>query len=148
MAKDSVLFICTHNSARSQMAEAYLKRIAGEDFIVESAGLEPGKLNPAVVAVLKEDGINISDKKPQSVFDLFKSGKTYHYVITVCDKEAEEKCPTFPGMHKKELWPFPDPSSFTGTQEEILEQTREVRDAVKKRIEEYIRKKNRRIPRL
>lgn len=78
-----VLFLCVHNSARSQIAEAYLKKFGGDDFEAESAGLEPGKLNPFVIDVLKEDGIDISNNTTDDVFDFFKQGKIFSYVITV-----------------------------------------------------------------
>jgi arsenate reductase len=133
-----VLFVCVHNSARSQMAEEYLRKFAGDRFQVESAGLEPGTLNPVVVQVLKEDGIDISGKKTRDVFDLFKQGKTYRFVITVCSREAEEKCPIFPGAVVRYNWPFDDPSKFTGTPEEILAKTRKVRDEIKAKIQDFV----------
>ena len=132
-----VLFLCVHNSARSQMAEAYLKRFGGAGFEVESAGLEPGKLNPYVVRSLLEEGIDISSRATQSVFDLYKAGRTYHYVITVCSKEAAERCPIFPGRAQKLHWPFPDPSTFTGTDDEIMARVREVRDAIREKVREF-----------
>jgi len=134
----SVLFICVHNSARSQMAEAYLKKFGGDAFDVESAGLEPGKLNPYVVRALEEDGIDISSKKTQDVFELFKAGRMYRYVVTVCSKEAAERCPIFPGRAEKLYWPFPDPSTFTGSDEEILSKVRVVRDAIKDRVQLFV----------
>lgn len=138
MDKKRVLFVCVHNSARSQMAEAYLNHLAGDKFIAESAGIEPGVLNPYVVEVMKEDGIDISNNKTKSVFDYYKQGKLYSYVITVCDKEAAEKCPIFPGNAKKLHWSFPDPSKFAGEKQEILKQIREVRDEIKEKIKEFI----------
>ena len=133
MEKEKVLFVCVHNSARSQMAEAFLKECAPERFEVESAGLEPGVLNPVVVAVMREVGIDISGNKTQSVFELFKEGRKYHYVITVCDESQGEKCPIFPGM-KKLHWGFRDPSAFQGTEEEKRARTRTVRDEIKAKI--------------
>lgn len=129
-----VLFLCVHNSARSQMAEAYLKKFAGERFQVESAGLEPGKLNPYVVRALKEEGIDISSHKTQDVFELYKAGNQFRYVITVCSKEAAERCPIFPGITERLYWPFSDPSTFTGSDEEIMAKVREVRDAIRERV--------------
>ena len=96
--KEKVLFICVHNTARSQMAEEYLRKLASDRFEVESAGLEPGTINPLVVEVLKEEGIDITGKKTNSVFEFYKEGRRYHYVITVCSKEASERCPIFPGI--------------------------------------------------
>lgn len=138
MIQRSVLFVCIHNSARSQMAEAYLNKLGGENFKAESAGWEPGILNPNVVEVLQEVGIDISDKKTQSVFDLFKQGKRYNAVVTVCDGASAERCPVFPGIVKRIAWSFPDPSSFTGTKEEILKETRKVRDLIETQIVNFI----------
>jgi arsenate reductase (thioredoxin) len=134
----SVLFVCVHNSARSQMAEEYLRKLGGDRFQVESAGLEPGTLNPYAVEVLKEDGIDIEGKVTRDVFDLFKSGKTFRFVITVCSREAEEKCPIFPGAVVRYNWPFDDPSKFEGSREEILEFTRSVRDQIKQKVREFV----------
>lgn len=134
----SVLFVCVHNSARSQMAEEYLRKFGGDRFETESAGLEPGKLNPYVVEVLKEDGIDITGKDTKDVFDLFKAGNTYRFVVTVCSREAEEKCPIFPGAVVRYNWPFDDPSKFEGSREEILARTRVVRDAIKAKVKEFI----------
>lgn len=129
-----ILFLCIHNSARSQMAEAYLKKIGGEKFQAESAGLEAGKLNPLAVEVMKEDGIDISSNTTKDVFDFFKEGRLYQYVVTVCDEANAARCPIFPGMHKKINWSFADPSQFVGTYEEKLQQTREVRDKIKEAV--------------
>jgi arsenate reductase len=134
----SVLFVCVHNSARSQMAEEYLRRAGGERFHVESAGLEPGQLNPRVVAVLAEDGIDIAGKETRDVHDVYLAGTEFDYVITVCSREAEERCPVFPGPAVRLNWPFPDPSAFRGTEEEILEQTRQVRDEIKRQVDEFV----------
>ena len=131
MIQRKILFVCIHNSARSQMAEAFLNRYGGEAFIAESAGIEPGILNPNVVKVMQEIGVDISKNGTQGVFDLFKQGKLYQAVITVCDAASAESCPIFPGMVKRLGWSFADPSSFKGTPEEILEATRKVRDEIK-----------------
>jgi len=140
MDKKRVLFVCVHNSARSQMAEALLNHLAGDRFEAESAGLEPGVLNPLAVSVMKEIGIDISQNKTKSVFDLFKRGELFSYVITVCDAASAEACPIFPGLLSKTIhWSFEDPSSFTGTLEEKLEKTRRVRDAIKEKIEEWLK---------
>jgi len=134
----SILCLCVHNSARSQMAEAYIRQLGGDLFDVESAGLEPGKLNPYVVRALKEEGIDISGKKTQDVFDLFKAGRTYRYVITVCSKEAADRCPLFPGRVERLHWPFADPSTFRGTDDEVMVQVREVRDAIREKVTEFL----------
>ena len=137
--KIKVLFVCIHNSARSQMAEAFLKNIGGEAFQVESAGIEPGKLNPLVVEVMKENNIDISENKTKSVFELFQQGRIFNYVITVCDKATGEKCPVFPGTLNRLNWSFDDPNSFIGTNDEKILKTRIVRDQIKARIELFIK---------
>lgn len=138
MIKEKVLFVCIHNSARSQMAEEYLKLYGGEKFEVESAGLEPGTLNPIVVDVLKEDGIDISGKKTNDAFKFFREGRAYNYVVTVCDETSGERCPLFPGKSERLHWSFTDPSSFTGTYEEKLEKTRAVSQEIKSKIKEFL----------
>jgi arsenate reductase (thioredoxin) len=137
--KYKVLFVCIHNSARSQMAEAFLKKYGGEDFEAESAGLEPGILNPNVVEVMKETGIDISNNGTQSVFDLFIEGRLYNAVITVCDEASSESCPIFPGPLKRIAWSFADPSSFTGSREEILEKTAQVRDEIEQKVIAFVK---------
>jgi len=139
MDKIKVLFVCIHNSARSQMAQSYLEKFGKGHVSVESAGLEPGKLNPIVVEVMKEDNIDISKNETKSVFEFFRAGKSYDYVIAVCDKSAQDKCPVFPGKSVKLHWPFPDPSVFSGSYEEKLKQTREVRDMIKTQIQQWIK---------
>jgi len=139
MTKKKVLFVCVHNSARSQMAEAFLKQMAPDKFEVESAGLEPGKLNPIIVEAMKEVGIDISENKTKSVFDFYKKGKQYDYVITVCDESQSGACPVFPGKGERLHWGFDDPSQFKGTHEEKLQQTRAVRDAIRHKIEGWLK---------
>jgi arsenate reductase len=134
----NVLCLCVHNSARSQMAEAYFRRFASDLVTVESAGLEPGVLNPLVVRALAEDGIDIAGKRTQDVFSLYKAGRTYRYVVTVCSREAAERCPIFPGRSEQLHWPFPDPSTFAGSDEEKLAKVREVRDAIRARVKEFV----------
>jgi arsenate reductase len=134
-----VLFVCIHNSGRSQMAEALLRSVGGEGFEAESAGLEPGKLNALVVAAMGEIGIDISGAKTKSVFDLLKLGRRYDYVITVCDEASAERCPVFPGEAVKRLhWGFKDPASFKGSDEEKLAWIREVRDQITAKIEAFV----------
>ena len=141
MDKKKVLFVCVNNSARSQIAEAFLKQLAGDRFEVESAGLEPGKLNPLAVEVMKEVGIDISQNRTKSVFDLYRQNRLYDYVIAVCDESQAQRCPTFPGttITKSIDWSFADPASFQGTREEKLEKTREVRDKIKRQIEQWLK---------
>jgi arsenate reductase len=119
------------------MVEAYLKKVGGDRFEVESAGLEPGKLNPYVVRALLEEGIDISGNKTQGVFDLVKQGRFYNLIIAVCSKEAADRCPIFPGRATRLVWSYPDPSTFTGSDEEIMAQVREVRDAIRERIHQF-----------
>ena len=116
------------------MAETFLNVLGGHLFVAESAGFEPQPLNPLVVEVMKEDGLDISKNQSKSVFDFFKQGKLFDYVITVCDKDVEEKCPVFPGITKRLSWNFPDPASFAGSDKERLSETRELREAIKDRI--------------
>jgi len=120
------------------MAEAYFRAFGGDIFEVESAGLEPGKLNPFVVRALQEEGIDISGKETQDVFELFKAGRTYRYVITVCSPEAADRCPIFPGRSEKLHWPFPDPSALTGTDEEVMTGVRSVRDAIRGKVRDFV----------
>jgi len=129
-----VLFICVHNSARSQMAEAYLQQMAGDGLTVESAGLDPTVINPLVVAVMAEEGLDLSEKKTRKVFDLFRDGKLYDAVITVCEESLEGQCPVFPGVTRRLHLPFPDPAAVTGTEEERLAAVRAIRDAIKARM--------------
>jgi arsenate reductase (thioredoxin) len=134
----NVLFVCIHNSARSQMAEELLRRFGGNDIHVESAGIEPGQLNPFVVQVLKEMSIDIEGKKTQSVTDVLKKNKTYDYVITVCDETSAERCPVFPGRTKRLHWGFEDPSAFKGTDEEKLNRTRAIKDQIQEKILQWL----------
>lgn len=124
------------------MAEAFLNQLGNGKFTAESAGIEKGKLNPYVVCAMHEVGIDISQNETKEVFDLFKQGTLYQAVITVCEKEAAERCPIFPGMVKRIAWSFPDPSKFTGTDEEILAKVRVVRDEIKEKVIQFIEEAN------
>jgi arsenate reductase len=137
MQKYKVLFVCVHNSARSQMAEAWLNHLYGDLFEAHSAGYEPRSLNPLAIEAMKEVGIDISQQKPKSVFDLVKAGTIFSYVITVCDESNGEMCPIFPGVTTRLHWSFPDPSTLTGTNEEKLEKVRNIRDEIKRSIEKW-----------
>jgi len=133
-----VLFICGHNSGRSQMAEALLAKMGGSEFTVKSAGLHPSDaVNPLMVTVMQELGIDMSGHTPKSAFDLFKAGELFTHVVTVCDKETDENCPIYPGIQKRENWPFPDPEKLTGTHEEKLIKLRKIRDDIKQRLIDY-----------
>jgi arsenate reductase len=136
--KRKVLFICVQNSARSQMAEELLKKMAGELFEVESAGLEPSVLNPFTIEVMKEEGIDLSNKGTYDAFEFFKEGKQYDYVIIVCGGDAEEKCPTYPGARERLVWPFRDPAHAEGSDAEKLKIFRETRDSIKRKLECFV----------
>jgi arsenate reductase len=118
------------------MAEALLNAHCDE-FEAESAGLDPGELNPLAVAAMAEVGIDISGRSTRKVFDVVRSGRLYTYVITVCDRDAAERCPIFPGVTKRIDWSFPDPAALEGTWEERLDGTRAIRDSIRTRIEEW-----------
>jgi len=135
--KKKVLFICVHNSARSQMAEALLNDLCGDQFEAYSAGLEPGKLNPLVVEAMREIGIDISRNQTKAVSDMLKSGQTFAYVVTVCDETSAERCPIFPGVTTRLHWGFPDPSALQGAHDEKLARTREIRDTIKTKVEQW-----------
>jgi arsenate reductase len=137
MPKRRILFICVHNSARSQMAAALMNEMCGEFFEAASAGLEPGKLNSLAVEALQELGIDISGNKTQRVFDVWKSGQMFQFVVTVCGDAESEGCPIFPGMTTRLHWPFEDPAKFTGTGEERLRKTRTVRDQIRLKIDSF-----------
>ena len=127
----TVLFICTHNSARSQMAEAFLNALCGEKYEAKSAGITPTGLNPYVVKAMSEIGIDLSKHRSKSLMEF--QGKTFNYVVTVCDS-ARENCPFFPGEIEIDK-SFPDPSAFTGTDEEIMRNVRVVRDEIRNWVE-------------
>ncbi len=113
------------------MAEAYLRQFHGDQLEIESAGMEPDDaVNSLVVEVMQEEGVDLADKKPQSVFELFKRGELYDHVVTVCH-DGEAKCPIFPGITKRWDWPFPDPAAVTGSAQEKLDGVREIRDMIK-----------------
>jgi arsenate reductase len=135
--KEKVLFICVHNSARSQMAAALMNESCGQFFEAESAGLEPGTLNPMAVEALQEVGIDISQNRTQSVFEVWKSGKMFKYVITVCSEAEAEGCPIFAGVTTRLHWPFPDPARFEGTPGEKLRRTRDVREMIQVEINRF-----------
>ena len=119
------------------MAAAPLSKRCGDFFEAHSAGLEPGTLNPLAVQVLREIDIDISKNKTQAVFDVFKSGELFAYVITVCDESEAKGCPIFPGVTTRLHWSFPDPSKFDGTTEEKMRETRRVRDKIDDQIRRF-----------
>jgi len=141
MDKKKVLFVCIHNSARSQMAEAWMNHLCGDRFEAQSAGLEPGALNPLAVAVMKEVGIDISHKATRSVLDVLKAGTLFSWVITVCDESAAEACPIFPGPTRHIHMGFTDPSKLEGSEQEKLAQVRVIRDSIRTAVEKFCRQK-------
>ncbi|MGA0351956.1 MAG: arsenate reductase ArsC [Acholeplasmataceae bacterium] len=133
-----VLFVCVHNSARSQMGETYLNDFGKDLFVAESAGIEAGTLNPNVVEVMKEEGYDISKNQTDSVFEFFKQNRQYSFVIKVCDEIHGQKCPIFPHALNDLYWNIEDPSAFEGSKEEVLEKTRQVRDQIKAKVHAFI----------
>lgn len=138
MPKKKVLFVCIHNSARSQMAEAFVNQLGGETYEAGSAGLEPGVLNPVVVEALLEKGIDIAGKATRGVAEVIASGERFDAVVTVCDEASAERCPVFPGGGLRLHWGFPDPSQLQGSYEEKLEGTRAIRDHIEARVREFV----------
>ena len=136
-----VLFLCTGNSARSQMAEAFLRKYAGEYFEVHSAGLEPKGVNPFTVQVMEEKGIDISGQTSKGI-NTYLGKVLFQYLITVCD-EADKNCPTvWPGVNTRMHWSFEDPAAFQGTDDEKLEKFRQIRDLIEARIKSWLLEQN------
>jgi arsenate reductase (thioredoxin) len=138
MNKQKVLFVCVHNSARSQMAEALLNFLYGNRFEAKSAGMEPGDLNPLVVKAMEEVGIDISKNRTKSVFDILRSGELFSWVITVCDESSAERCPVFPGFARQLHWSFPDPSSLNGSLEEKMNAIRKIRNDISAAVRQWV----------
>ena len=136
VARPRVLFICTSNTARSQMAEGFLRALAGERFDTFSAGLEPGELHPLTVQVMKERGIDVSGQRAKGL-DEYLGKLSFAYVITVCDRAAQN-CPFFPGAGERLHWSFEDPAEIAGSAEQTLAKFREVRDLIEARIREWL----------
>ena len=133
-----ILFVCIHNSARSQMAEAFVNKSSNGKYFAESAGIESGNLNLIVVDVMKEEGIDISTNKTKTVEEMLAQKKQFDFVITVCDDASAERCPVFSGNGKKLHWSFPDPSLFSGNENDKIEFTRKVRDSIKQKVLEFL----------
>lgn len=133
-----VLFICIHNSARSQMAEKFLNELGGGKFVAESAGLEAGTLNPIAVKAMAELGYDIANHKTKSVFDFFQQGKRYEIVVKVCDALNGQRCPIFPSTKVSLNWDLLDPSQLAGTETEKLAAIRPIRDLIKIKVEQLI----------
>lgn len=131
MRKKRVLFVCVHNAARSQMAEAWLNRLGQEEFEVESAGYLPTAINPLVVDVMAEEGFDLSGNAAKSIFEKYKSYKSYEYIVTVCSKAREENCPAFPGVKEHIHWDLEDPETFEGSEDQKMEKLRAQRDRIR-----------------
>ena len=136
MNKNRVLFLCTGNSARSQMAEGFLRHMAGDRFEVFSAGVKPTQVNPLAVKVMAEAGVDISKHRSKSAMEFI--GQQFDYIITVCDN-AKQTCPVFPGKHEKIHWDLEDPAEAQGSEEERIVVFRTIRDEIRKKIEEWRR---------
>jgi arsenate reductase len=132
MNKSKVLFLCTGNSARSQIAEGLLRQMAGDRFEVLSAGTHPVGVNPLAIEAMREIGIDISGQRSKNVAEFL--GQPVAYVVTVCDR-AQESCPIFPGTYKFLSWSLEDPAALTGSQEQKLEAFRRIRDELRRKIE-------------
>lgn len=120
------------------MAEALLKDLAGDKIHVEIAGLAPNPINPLVVEVMRELGYDLSQAASDSMFDFFKEGRLYVYVITVCDETAAGQCPVFPGITKRFHWPFSDPEELTGTHADKMENLRKIRDQIREKVADWV----------
>jgi arsenate reductase len=135
MIKQKVMFVCTENSCRSQIAEGLLRHVAGDDFDVFSGGAHPTELNPAAVEVMKEIGIDISGHRSKSVDEF--AGQAFDYVITVCDN-AKESCPVFPAATKRIHWSLDDPAAVQGSEEERLAAFRRIRDELRRNLQHFL----------
>jgi len=140
MIKPKVLFLCTGNSARSQMAEGFLRNMAGDYFEALSAGIEPKGLNPLAVEVMREIGIDLSHQHAKDVREFL--GDPIPYIVTVCDN-AKEHCPIFPGTYQYIHWSLPDPAAVQGTEDEKLAAFRRIRDEIASRVETFIQERQR-----
>jgi arsenate reductase len=131
----NVLFLCTGNSCRSQMAEGWLRHLAGDHFNAQSAGLEPSELNSLAVEAMREVGIDISGQSSKNVIGFL--GQHFPYIITVCDR-ARDSCPIFPGICIREHWPIDDPANAEGSHDERMKVFRVVRDEIGARVRGFI----------
>ena len=140
MVKTKVIFLCTHNSARSQMAEAFLSKYASEYFEIYSAGYRPQPIHPYTFKVMQEIGYDLSKQQPK---DLWEQAKNQHFgiIITVC-KKTEEECPTIPGASTRLYWNIEDPAAFKGPDEAKLAKFREVRDQIHEQIKNFLKERN------
>ena len=133
--KKRLLFLCTHNSARSQIAEGLLRKMAGDRFEVFSAGTERTRVQPLAIEAMREVGIDITGHRSKTLDEF--AGQNFGYVITVCDR-ANESCPIFPGTTERIHWSFDDPTAVSGTEEQKLRAFRTVRDAIQQRLRMFL----------
>ena len=136
MQVEKVLFLCTGNSARSQMAEAFLRGYAGDRFEAYSAGLEPKGLNPLTVRVMEEVGYDLKGQTSKNL-NVYLGKVNFDYIITLCD-DADQRCPFFPGGGKRLHWPFEDPAAARGAEAEKQAKFRQVRDQIEMRIQDWL----------
>lgn len=135
--KSKVLFLCSHNSIRSQMAEAFLRHFGRDRYEVYSAGIEKSRINPLTIKVMEELNYNLSEQYSKEISS-YENQVDFDILITVCS-EADKKCPTIPGLKTKLHWSFEDPGKFQGSEEEKLEKFQEVRDQILKKIQEWLK---------
>jgi len=136
--KPNVLMVCVHNSARSQMAASWMNHLYGDRVRAESAGLEPGRLNPLTVEAMKEVGIDISGARPRDVFEVLRTGHPFTHVVMVCDEASAEKCPPFPGVREVVHWDLPDPAAGQEEPSQKIEKFRNIRDELRRRIDDWV----------
>ncbi|HTW67962.1 MAG TPA: arsenate reductase ArsC [Bryobacteraceae bacterium] len=136
--KTRVLFLCTENSCRTQMAEGFLRELAGEDFEIVSAGSEAGRLDPDAVAAMREVGIDISPAQTKVVDPYLR--QRFHYVITLCDREKERTCPVFPGAIWRQKWPIDSPAALEAMGLDRSFAVRRVRDEIRRYVVEFVEK--------
>ncbi|MFW6373671.1 MAG: phosphate signaling complex protein PhoU, partial [Thermodesulfobacteriota bacterium] len=135
--KPKALMVCVHNSARSQMAAAWVNHLYGDRLEAESAGLRPGVLNPLAVRAMQEVGIDISGARTRDVFEVARSGHPFSHLVAVCDEASAEKCPPFPGVENVQHWNLPDPTAWPGDDEDKMVRFREVRDELRRQVEQW-----------
>ena len=128
------MFVCIHNSARSQMCEAFVRHYASDRFEVHSSGIESGTLNPLVVQAMTEIGISMKGQYAKPAKEYIDRNEKFDYVVTVCDESSAERCPIFPGKHSRMHWGFPDPSALQGTDEQKLAGIRPIRDDIQQKV--------------
>lgn len=138
VSRQRIMFVCIHNSARSQMCEAFVRHFAADRFEVHSSGIESGKLNPLVVQAMAEIGLSMEGHHAKRAQEYIDRKEEFDYVVTVCDESSAERCPMFPGKHQRLHWGFPDPSAIQGTDEEKLVGIRVIRDAIKTKVESWL----------